>query len=154
MLHMKFAIKVLPKHAYLTSSVIILAFFFYFFYKASIAYLIHKELYGSGMDVLVSLRIALAGIMLLLLLLLFQFTRIKEFKSQKTIITGIFIGWSSLFIILLLINQELIYFIISCGLASFVNLLSLFTLVDLIKEERNTLTDKEIYLLQKLAKKK
>ena len=106
------------------------------------------------MDVLVSLRIALAGIMLLLLLLLFQFARIKEFKSQKTIITGIFIGWSSLLIILLLINRELIYFIISCGLASFVNLLSLFTLVDLIKEERNTLTDKEIYLLQKLAKKK
>ena len=106
------------------------------------------------MDVLISLRIALAGIMLLLLLLLFQFARIKEFKSQKTIITGIFIGWSSLLIILLLINRELIYFIISCGLASFVNLLSLFTLVDLIKEERNTLTDKEIYLLQKLAKKK
>ena len=78
----------------------------------------------------------------------------QAFKSQKTIITGIFIGWSSLLIILLLINRELIYFIISCGLASFVNLLSLFTLVDLIKEERNTLTDKEIYLLQKLAKKK
>ena len=141
-------------YPYILSIFLSLVILIYFTYKGVIAYLIHKELYGSGMDVLVSLRIALAGIMLLLLLLLFQFARIKEFKSQKTIITGIFIGWSSLLIILLLINRELIYFIISCGLASFVNLLSLFTLVDLIKEERNTLTDKEIYLLQKLAKKK
>ena len=40
------------------------------------------------------------------------------------------------------------------GIAALINLISLFSLVDLIKEERNTLTDKEIYLLQKLANKK
>ena len=51
-------------------------------------------------------------------------------------------------------NDLLIYFIVFSGIAALINLISLFSLVDLIKEERNTLTDKEIYLLQKLANKK
>jgi hypothetical protein len=151
---MKINIKILPKYAYLSSSLVAFIFFFYFSYKAIIAYLIHQELYGSGMDILVSLRIALAGIMALLLMLLFQFLKIKDFKSQRTILRGIFISWSTLFVIFIVIDLELISFTILSGFAALINLLSLFTLVDLIKEERNTLTDKEIYLLQKLAKKK
>ena len=58
---MNINIKVLPKYAYLISSLIALIIFFYFSYKAVITYLIHKELYGGGMDVLVSLRAALAS---------------------------------------------------------------------------------------------
>ena len=151
---MKLNIKILPKYAYLSSSLVAFIFFLYFSYKAIIAYLIHQELYGSGMDILVSLRIALAGIMALLLMLFFQFLKIKDFKSQRTILRGIFISWSTLFVIFIVIDLELISFTILSGFAALINLLSLFTLVDLIKEERNTLTDKEIYLLQKLAKKK
>ena len=151
---MKINIKILPKYAYLSSSLVAFTFFLYFSYKAIIAYLIHQELYGSGMDILVSLRIALAGIMALLLMLFFQFLKIKDFKSQRTILRGIFISWSTLFVIFIVIDLELISFTILSGFAALINLLSLFTLVNLIKEERNTLTDKEIYLLQKLAKKK
>jgi hypothetical protein len=55
---------------------------------------------------------------------------------------------------LIILNENLIYFILLSGIAALVNLISLFSLVDLIKDERNTLTDKEIYLLQKLANKK
>ena len=150
---MNIKIKLFPKHAYLVSSIIASIIFFYFAYKAVIAYLIHKELYGDGMDVLVSLRAALAGIMFLLIVLFFQFMKIKDLKSQRTILRGIFVGWSSLFIILIIVNSSLIYFILLSGLAGFVNLIALFCLVDLIKEERNTLTDKEIYLLKKLANK-
>ena len=106
------------------------------------------------MDVLVSLRAALAGIMFLLIVLFFQFIKIKDLKSQRTILRGIFVGWSSLFIILIIVNPSLIYFIVFSGIAGIVNLIALFSLVDLIKEERNTLTDKEIYLLQQLANKK
>ena len=40
------------------------------------------------------------------------------------------------------------------SIASLIILFTLFSLVDQIKDEKNTLTDKEIYLLQKLAKKK
>jgi len=151
---MNIKIKVLPKYAYLVSSLIALIIFFYFSYKAVIAYLIHRELYGDGMDVLVSLRAALAGIMFLLIVLFFQFIKIKDLKSQRTILRGIFVGWSSLFIILIIVNPSLILFVILSGIAAIVNLISLFSLVDLIKEERNTLTDKEIYLLQQLANKK
>ena len=115
---------------------------------------LYRELYGGGMDVLVSLRAALAGIMFLLIVLFFQFIKIKDLKSQRTILRGIFVGWSSLFIILIIINPSLIYFIVLSGIAGIVNLIALFSLVDLIKEERNTLTDKEIYLLQQLANKK
>ncbi len=151
---MNIKIKVLPKYAYFVSSGIASVFFCFFAYKAFVAYLIHKELYGDGMDVLVSLRAALAGIMLLLIILFFQFIKIKDLQSQRTILRSIFIGWSSLFIILIILNANLIYFISLSGIAAFINLISLFCLVDLIKEERNSLTDKEIYLLQKLANKK
>ena len=151
---MNVKIKILPKYAYLISSAIAFIFFCFFAYKAFVAYLIHKELYGDGMDVLVSLRVALAGIMILLIILFFQFIKIKDLKSQRTILRGIFVGWSSLFIILIILNANLVYFISLSGIAAFINLISLFSLVDLIKEERNTLTDKEIYLLQKLANKK
>ena len=151
---MNIQIKILPKYAYLISSSIALIFFCHFAYKAVVAYLIHKELYGDGIDVLVSLRAALAGIMFLLILLFFQLIKIKDLKSQRTILRGVFVGWSSLFIILVIVNSNLIYFIIFSGIAAIINLISLFSLVDLIKEERNTLTDREIYLLQRLANKK
>ena len=151
---MKIQIKILPKYAYLISSGIALIFFCHFAYKAVVAYLIYKDLYGDGIDVLVSLRAALAGIMFLLILLFFQLIKIKDLKSQRTILRGVFVGWSSLFIILIIVNSNLIYFIIFSGIAALINLISLFSLVDLIKEERNTLTDREIYLLQRLANKK
>tara|TARA_B100002019_G_scaffold77617_1_gene66962 strand:- start:1008 stop:1463 length:456 start_codon:yes stop_codon:yes gene_type:complete len=151
---MNLKIKLFPKYAYLVSSTIAFIFFSYFAYKAVVAYLIHKELYGDGMDVLVSLRAALAGIMLLLIILFFQFIKIKDLKSQRTILRGIFTGWSALFIILITVSLNSLIFILLSGLAALTNLVSLFSLVDLIKEERNTLTDKEIYLLQKLANKK
>jgi hypothetical protein len=106
------------------------------------------------MDVLVSLRAALAGVMLLLIVFFFQFIKIKDLISQRTIIRGIFIGWSSLFIILIIVNPSLISFIVLSGIAGIVNLIALFSLVDLIKEDRNSLTDKEIFLLQQLASKK
>ena len=106
------------------------------------------------MDVLVSLIAALAGVMLLLIVFFFQFIKIKDLISQRTIIRGIFIGWSSLFIILIIVNPSLISFIVLSGIAGIVNLIALFSLVDLIKEDRNSLTDKEIFLLQQLASKK
>ena len=49
---------------------------------------------------------------------------------------------------------SLILFIVLSGIAGIVNLIALFSLVDLIKEDRNSLTDKEVYLLQQLANKK
>lgn len=142
------------KFTYLVSILASLMILIYFAYKGVIAYLIHKELYGGGIDVVISLRGTISAIMLFLILLQIQFLKIKDLNSHKTIISGIFVIWTAMFITTLIISPEKIYLIISILLTSLFMLISLFSLRDKIKEERNTLTDKEIYLLQKLAKKK
>jgi len=151
---MNFKLNIKPKFAYLTSICTAFIILIFFSYKAVISYLIHRELYGGGLDVLVLLRTSIAGIMLLLIILFIQFMKIKDLTSQRTILRGIFVGWTSSFIILIIVQINSIYFIFFIGLSSLIILLTLFSLVDQIKEEKNTLTDKEIYLLQKLAKKK
>ena len=151
---MDIKIKINTKVSYLSSIFAASIILLFFSYKALIAYLIHRELYGGGLDTLVLLRASIAGIMFLLIILFIQFMKIKDLKSQRTILRGIFVGWTTVFIILLIIKTSSIYFIILTGLLSLIVLINLFSLIDQIKEEKNTLTDKEIYLLQKLAKKK
>ena len=151
---MEIKIKINTKVSYLSSIFVASIILLFFSYKASIAYLIHRELYGGGLDTLVLLRASVAGIMFLLIILFIQFIKIKDLKSQRTILRGIFVGWATVFIILLIIKTSSIYFVILTGLLSLIVLMNLFSLKDQIEEEKNTLTDKEIYLLQKLAKKK
>ena len=151
---MNFKIKIKPKLSYYVSILASSVILFFFAYKGVIAYLIHRELYGGGLDTLVLLRVSISGIMFLLILLFIQFIKIPDLKSHRTILKGIFIGWASVFVILIVVNLSSIYFIILTGLVSFFSLITLFSLEDQIKEEKNTLTEKEIYLLQQLAKKK
>ena len=151
---MDIKIKINTKVSYLSSIFAASIILLFFSYKALIAYLIHRELYGGGLDTLVLLRASIAGIMFLLIILFIQFMKIKDLKSQRSILRGIFVGWTTVFIILFIINTSSIYYIILTGLLSLIVLMNLFSLIDQIKEEKNTLTDKEIYLLQKLAKKK
>ena len=151
---MNIKIKINTNVSYLSCIFVASAILLFFSYKAVIAYLIHRELYGGGLDTLVLLRASIAGIMFLLIILFIQFMKIKDLKSQRTILRGVFVGWTTVFIILLVIKTSSIYFIILTGLLSLIVLMNLFSLIDQIKEEKNTLTDKEIYLLQKLAKKK
>ena len=80
---MKLKILINTKLSYYISILISFVIFFYFSYKAFIAYIIHKELYGSGLDTLVLLRVSIAGIMLLLIILFFQFIKITDLKSHK-----------------------------------------------------------------------
>ena len=147
-------IKIKPKISYYVSIIVSAVILFYFAYKGIVAYIIHKELYGGGLDTLVLLRASISGIMMLLILLFIQFIKIPDLKSHRMILRGIFVGWTSVFIILIIINLSSIYFVILTGLVSFFSLITLFSLEDQIKEAKNTLTEKEIYLLQQLAKKK
>ena len=151
---MNLKIKTKPKISYYVSILVSFVIFFYFAYKGIVAYLIHRELYGGGLDTLVLLRASISGIMLLLILLFIQFIKIPDLKSHRTILKGVFVGWTSVFVILIIVNLSSIYFVIITGLVSFFSLITLFSLEDQIKEEKNTLTEKEIYLLQQLAKKK
>ena len=151
---MKLKIKIKPKISYYFSIFVCFIILSYFAYKGIVAYLIHKELYGGGLDTLVLLRASISGIMLLLILLFIQFIKIPDLKSHRMILRGIFVGWTSVFVILIIVNLSSIYFIIFTGLVSFFSLITLFSLEHQIKEEKNSLTEKEIYLLQQLAKKK
>ena len=151
---MEFKIKIKPKISYYFSILVSSIIFFYFAYKGVVAYLIHRELYGDGLDTLVLLRASISGIMLLLIILFTQFIKIPDLKSHRTILRGVFIGWTSVFLILIIVNLSSVYFYLLTGLVSFFSLITLFSLEDQIKEEKNTLTEKEIYLLQQLAKKK
>ena len=151
---MKLTIKIKPKISYYISILVSSVILFYFAYKGVVAYLIHRELYGGGLDTLVLLRASISGIMLLLVLLFIQFIKIPDLKSHRTILRGVFIGWTSVFIILIIVNLSSLYFIIMAGFVSLFSLITLFSIEDQIKEEKNTLTEKEIYLLQQLAKKK
>ena len=151
---MKLIIKIKPKISYYISILVSSVILFYFAYKGVVAYLIHRELYGGGLDTLVLLRASISGIMLLLILLFIQFIKIPDLKSHRTILRGVFIGWTSVFIILIIVNLSSLHFIILAGFVSLFSLITLFSIEDQIKEEKNTLTEKEIYLLQQLAKKK
>ena len=151
---MKLRIKVKTKISYYVSILVCFIILSYFAYKGIVAYIIHRELYGGGLDTLVLLRASISGIMLLLILLFIQFIKIPDLKSLSTILRGIFIGWTSVFLVLVVVNLSSIYFVILTASVSFFSLITLFSLEDQIKEEKNTLTEKEIYLLQQLAKKK
>ena len=151
---MEIKIKINTNISYVSSIIAASIILLFFAYKAVIAFLIHKELYGGGLDTLVLLRSSIVGIMFLLIILFIQFMKIKDLKSQRTILKGIFVGWAAVFVSLLIVNLSSIYFVALSGLSSLIVLINLYSLIDQIKEEKNSLTDKEIYLLQKLAKKK
>ena len=151
---MKFKIKIKPKISYYISIAVSCVILFYFAYKGVVAYLIHKELYGGGLDTLVLLRGSISGIMLLLIILFVQFLKIPDLKSHRIILRALFIGWCGVFIILIILNLSSIFFVIFTGFVSLFSLITLLGLEDQIKEQKNTLTEKEIYLLQQLAKKK
>ena len=147
-------IKVNYKHSYLVSILLSFLVSIYFAYKGIIAYLIHKELYGGGIDVVISLRATVSGILLFAILLQIQFLRIKDLKSHNTILRSLFIVWTTIFVTIVIVSPKEIYFLGIAFLASILILISIFNLKEQINEEKNSLTEKEIYLLQQLAKKK
>jgi len=148
-----------PKISFIVSSITSMIFVIYFGYKGFLAYFVQSAMDdtfvgGSTSDITVTLWFAVTGAMTLSMFLFFQFMRIKDLKSQRTILKGVFFGWASICLTLIIIIPSYIYFIILTGLGSIISLFSSIGLKKKIIEELNkkeTLTKKEIYLLQKLA---
>lgn len=92
-------LKISSKIAFIISALATITLSIFFIYKGFIAYVIQKELYGGGIDSLVASRWGLAGMLIFLTFLFLFFIRIKDLKSQKIILTGIFIGWISICIV-------------------------------------------------------
>jgi len=153
-------INIPSKLSFIISSITSIIFVTYFSYKGFMVYFVQKAMDdtfvgGSSSDITVTLWFAISGVMGLSMFLFFQFTKIKDLNSQRTIQRGIFIGWASIAIAMIVFIPSYIYFIILTIIASIVSLLSSITLkykiAEDLKNKKETLSEKEIYLLQKLA---
>ena len=153
-------INISSRLSFIISSITSIIFVTYFSYKGFMVYFVQKAMDdtfvgGSSSDITVTLWFAISGVMGLSMFLFFQFTKIKDLNSQRTIQRGIFIGWTSIAIAMIVFIPSYIYFIILTIIASIVSLLSSITLkykiAEELKNKKETLSEKEIYLLQKLA---
>ena len=153
-------IRISSKLSFIFSSITSMIFVLYFGYKGFMVYFVQKAMDdtfigGSTSDITVTLWFAIMGTMALSMFLFFQFIRIKDLKSQMTILKGVFIGWAIISVALIIFIPTYIYFILLTSMASIASLLSSITVKHEITEElirkKETLSEKEIYLLQKLA---
>ena len=110
---------------------------------------------GSTSDITITLWFGISLSMALSMFLFFQFIKIKDLNSQRIIQKGIFMGWAIIAIMMTIFVPSYIYLILISILSSIVSLLSSITLKDIIAkgliDKKETLSEKEIYLLQKLA---
>jgi hypothetical protein len=153
-------IKISSRLSFITSSVISIIFVGYFGYKGIMVYFVQKAMDdtfigGSSSDITVTLWFAISGTMAFSMFLFFQFIKIKDLSSQRTIQKGIFFSWATVSVALTVFLPHYIYFILLTFLATVISLLSTITLKEKISDElirkKETLSEKEIYLLQKLA---
>ena len=153
-------IKISSRLSFVTSSIISMIFMGYFGYKGFVVYFVQKAMDdtfigGSSSDITVTLWFAISGAMAFSMLLFFQFFKIKDLNSQRTIQKGIFFSWAAVLVALIIFLPHYIYFILLTFLATVISLLSSITLKEKIADElikkKETLSEKEVYLLQKLA---
>jgi len=153
-------INISSKTSFVISIITSIIFVAYFAYKGFIVYFIQKAMDdtfvgGSTTDITITLWFGISLSMALSMFLFFQFIKIKDLNSQRTIQKGIFIGWTIIAIAMIVFVPSYIYLILITILSSIISLLSSITLKEMIAKDlikkKETLSEKEIYLLQKLA---
>jgi hypothetical protein len=153
-------INISSKTSFITSIITSIIFVLYFAYKGFVVYFVQKSMDdtfvgGSASDITITLWFGISLSMTLSMLLFFQFIKIKDLNSQRTIQKGIFIGWAIIAISMIIFVPSYIYLILITIFSSIISLLSSITLKAIIAkdliEKKETLSEKEIYLLQKLA---
>ena len=92
-------IKISSKTSFITSIITSIIFVLYFAYKGFVVYFVQKAMDdtfvgGGASDITITLWFGISLSMVLSMFLFFQFTKIRDLKSQRTIQKGIFIGWS------------------------------------------------------------
>jgi hypothetical protein len=153
-------INISSKTSFITSIITSIVFVLYFAYKGFVVYFVQKSMDdtfvgGSASDITITLWFGISLSMALSMFLFFQFIKIKDLNSQRTIQKGIFIGWAIIAISMIIFVPSYIYLILITIFSSIISLLSSITLKAIIAkdliEKKETLSEKEIYLLQKLA---
>ena len=100
-------IRISSKLSFITSSITSMIFVGYFGYKGLMVYFVQKAMDdtfigGSSSDITVTLWFSISVAMALSMLLFFQFIKIKDLKSQSTILKGVFVGWVGICIALII----------------------------------------------------
>ena len=108
---------------------------------------------GTTSDISIFLWFTISGILTLITLMFLFFLKINDLKSQKIIVMGLTIFWITTSIFLIVVNFSNFWISILTLIVSVLSFLAMKNLKKTIITELNKkgLTDKEIYLLQKLA---
>ena len=150
--------KISTKSILLISALTSSAFLIYALYKGIILYFVNEALEdtfvgGSTSNISIVLWFIISGILMLITSMFLFFLKIKDLKSQKIIVIGLIFFWFtvSFFSIFVTFSNLLITLLTSSiGIISF--LASKNLKKEIIAElNKKGLTEKEIYLLQKLA---
>ena len=150
--------KITTKSILLISALTTSAFLIYALYKGIILYFVNEALEdtfvgGSTSSISIILWFIISGILMLITSMFLFFLKIKDLKSQKIIVIGLIFFWFtvSFFSIFVTFSNLLITLLTSSiGIISF--LASKNLKKEIIAElNKKGLTEKEIYLLQKLA---
>ena len=150
--------KISTKSAVLTSALSSSAFLIYALYKGIILYFVNEALEdtfvgGSTSDISIILWFIISGILMLITLMFLFFLKIKDLRSQKIVVIGLTFFWLTISFFSVFITFPNLWITL---LTSSIGIISFLASKNLKKEiiaelNKEGLTEKEIYLLQKLA---
>ena len=150
--------KLTAKLALIISGSYSLIFVSFCFYKSILLYLVNKAMEdtfvgGETSDISIFLWFIVGVLLLFCSFLFFYFTKIKDLKSQKTLLNGISAFWILISIIQITFFKLYFYISLFNLIPIMINFLAIKNLKNLIIKKLNEkgLTDKEIHLLQMLA---
>ena len=150
--------KITTKSILLISALTSLAFFIYTFYKGIILYFVNEALEdtfvgGSTSNISTILWFIISGILMLITSMFLFFLKIKDLKSQKVIVVGLIFFWFTVSFFSIFVTFPNLWITLLTSSVGIISFLASKSLKKKIITELNKkgLTDKEIYLLQKLA---
>mgnify|MGYP000173094272 CR=1 FL=1 len=150
--------KITTKSILLISALTSSAFLIYALYKGIILYFVNETLEdtfvgGSTSNISIILWFIISGILMLITSMFLFFLKIKDLKSQKIIVIGLIFFWFTVSFFSIFVTFSNLWITLLTSSIGIVSFLASRNLKKEIIAELNKkgLTEKEIYLLQKLA---
>ena len=150
--------KVSSKIAFVFSGLYSLIFFIFAVYKGIILYFVQKAMEdtfvgGETSSISITLWFVISGILAFATILFFYFTKVKDLKSQKILLTGTTISWIFISILQLFLFKKYFYFLLFTIILILICYLAIRNLkIEILKDlNQKGLSEKEIHLLQLLA---
>ena len=150
--------KISTKSVLLISALTSSFFLIYSSYKGTILYFVNEALEdtfvgGSTSNISIILWFIISGILMLITSMFLFFLKIKDLKSQKIIVIGLIFFWFTVSFFSIFVTFSNLWIALLTSSIGIISFLASKNLKKEIIDELNKqgLTEKEIYLLQKLA---